>query len=165
MKKIIILVILGLIVIYALIFSFKYIYVPKGQEFDIKYTNLQRTGKVGGAQEEKAELTDHGFETRSNFQKSGDALEYTFDVVNDGTINAKLKMDPIYLKADMYLKKHIKYQITYTDGTEVKKNDELNAGETKTMKVKFTYENDADLATVDSQFYETNVYLLYLQNR
>lgn len=165
MKRLIILIILGLIVIYALIFAFKYIYVPKGQEFDIKYTNLQKTGKVGGASEEVAELTEHGFKTRSNFQKSGDALEYTFDVVNDGTINAKLKMNPIYLKADMYLKKHIKYQITYANGDEVKSGDELNAGETKTLKVKFVYENDADLATVDSQFYETDVYLMYLQNR
>ena len=63
------------------------------------------------------------------------------------------------------MKSHIKYTIQYLDGTEVKKGDELLSGETKTLKVHIEYTSKADLATIDSQFYESEIYLMYLQNR
>ena len=165
MKRLILLIIAIILVIFSIFLAFKYIYVPKGQEFDIKYANLQRTGKSGGINEEKVELTEHGLATRTSFEKTGDSVDYTFDVINDGTINAKLVFDPIKLKADMYFKGHIKYSINYLDGSELKKGDELNVGETKTFKVHIEYSNTADFASIDSQFYESNIYLPYLQNR
>lgn len=165
MKKIILLVVGVILLILALIFAYKYIYVPKGEEFDLKYTNLQRTEKSNTTEEEKVELTKHGLSTRTSFQKKGDSVDYTFDVVNDGTIDAMLKANPIKLKMDMYFKNHIHYSITYGDGSEIKKGDILKSGETKTFKVRIMYENNADLATIDSQFYESEIYLLYLQNR
>ena len=165
MKRLILLILGIIIIILGIYLAFKYIYVPKGQEFDIKYTHLERFNISGSIEEQKAELTDHGLVTRTSFSKTGDYLDYSFDVINDGTINAKLGWDPIKLKSDMYFKGHITYTITYQDGTEVKKGDELNVGETKTFKVHIEYKNKADLATIDSQFYESDIYLLYLQNR
>ena len=47
--------------------------------------------------------TDYTFAVTLN--KPGDTYVAKFDVVNDGTINAKLGWDPIKLKSDMYLKK------------------------------------------------------------
>ena len=165
MKKLIILIIGVILIIAAIVLVYKFIYVPKGQEFDIKYTNLQRSNVNGGVEEQKVELTKHGLITRTSFQKTGDSVDYKFDVVNDGTINAKLGWDPIKLKSDMYFKGHITYIIKYEDGEEVKKGDELKSGETKTLSVHIEYKNKADLATIDSQFYESDIYLLYLQNR
>ena len=165
MKRLILLIIGLILLIIIGVLCFKYVYVPKGQEFDIKFTNLQKTKKSNTTEEEKAELTSNGLETRTSFQKAGDSVDYTFDVINDGTIKAKLGFDPIKLKSDMYFKKHINYTITFIDGSEVKKGDELNPGETKTFKVHIEYTNKADLATIDSQFYESSIYLMYLQNR
>lgn len=165
MKRIILLIIGIILVILAIIFAFKYIYVPKGQEFDIKYTNLLKSNVNGSVEEQVVELTKHGLKTRTSFQKKDDAVDYIFDVVNDGTINAKLALDPIKLRMDMYMKSHIKYTIQYLDGIEVKKGDELLSGETKTLKVHIEYTSKADLATIDSQFYESEIYLMYLQNR
>ena len=165
MKRLIFLIIGGILIIIAGVLAYMYVYVPKGEEFDLKFTNLQRFNKSNTTEEEKAELTDHGLSTRTSFQKAGDSIDYTFDVINDGTIDAKLGFDPIKLKSDMYFKKHIKYSITYNNGSEVKKGDEIKAGETKTFKVHIEYSSKADLATIDSQFFESNIYLLYLQNR
>ena len=165
MKRLILLIIGVILIILGIVFVIKYVYVPKGQEFDIKYTNLQRANVNGSVDEQKVELTKHGLTTRTSFQKKDDAVDYSFDVINDGTINAKLAWDPIKLKKDMYFKSHIKYTITYQDGTPLKKGDELLAGETKLIKVHIEYTSNADLATIDSQFYESEIYLLYLQNR
>ena len=165
MKRIILLIVGVILVILGIVFFFKYIFVPGGQEFDIKYANLQKAHVNGSVEEQVVELTKHGLKTRTSFQKKDDSVDYTFDVINDGTINAKLAWDPIKLKKDMYFKSHISYSIKYTDGEDVKKGDELLSGETKTMKVHIEYTSKADLATIDSQFYESDIYLLYLQNR
>ena len=165
MKRLILLIIGIIIIIFGLYLAYKYVYVPKGQEFDIKYTHLSKINTNGTVEEQKAELTEHGLVTRTSFTKTGDYVDYSFEVMNDGTIKAKLACDPIKLKSDMYFKGHITYTLTYEDGTDVKKGDELNPGETKTMKVHIEYKNKADLATIDSQFYESDIYLLYLQNR
>lgn len=165
MKRLLILA-LGVIFIIMLIIGwFRFIHVPKGQEFDIKYSNLRRSNVNGNIEEQKVDLTSHGLATRTSFTKTGDAVDYSFDVINDGTINAKLGWDPIKLKSDMYFKKHFTYIIKYSDGNDVKKGDELKSGETKTFNVHIEYKNKADLATIDSQFYESDIYLLYLQNR
>ena len=165
MKKIVFLVIGVILIIIGIIFAYKYIYVPNGQEFDIKYTNLLRSNVKGSVEESKVELTKHGLATRTTFTKSGDAVDYSFDVINDGTINAKLFTNPIKLKKDMYFKKHIIYTIKYSDGNDVKKGDELKTGETKTIKVHIEYKQSSDFATMDSQFYESEIYLPYFQNR
>ena len=165
MKRLILLIIGIILIILGIVFWFKFIFVPKGQEYDIKYTNLQRAKVNGAVEEQKVELTKHGLITRTSFQKTGDAVDYTFDIINDGTINAKLAMDPIKLKSDMYFKNHIVYNIQYFNGDEIKKGDELKSGETKTICVHIEYKNKADLATIDSQFYESEIYLLFLQNR
>ena len=165
MKRLILLIIAVILIVLGIVFWYKYIFVPKGQEFDIKYTNLSRSYVNGGVEEQKVDLTEHGLATRTSFQKTGDSVDYTFDVINDGTIKAKLAWDPIKLKSDMYFKGHIIYTIQYIDGKDIKKGDELNPGETKTLKVHIEYKNKADLATIDSQFYESDIYLLYLQNR
>ncbi|MBR1416606.1 MAG: hypothetical protein IJ572_02175 [Bacilli bacterium] len=165
MKKIIIFGIIGVLLIYGFVFYYKYVYVPTGQEFDVKFSNLKEGEVKGLVDVEKVELTDHGLYTRSKFMKSGDSFTYTFDVTNDGTINAELKAEPIKMMLDQYFKSHIVYEITYADGSRISKGDMLNVGDVKTFKVTITYKRSADMATQDSQFYESNIYLLYLQKR
>ena len=164
-KKLIGVGILVFLVVYGCVYYFKYIYVPSGEEFDLKYSNLVSMDLVGDAQEQKVEFTNHGLYTRTKFLKSGDTVEYHFDIINDGTITAELKRDPIYLKLDQYTKKHIEYLITYLDGSKIKKGDIINPGETKSFKVKITYLRDSDFADINSTFYESNTYLMFMQKR
>ena len=111
---------------------------------------------------EKAEIRSYGLYTRTNFNVSGDKLYYTFKVTNDGTLDAKLKYDPIYVKTDMYFKKHIKYRISYLDDEQIKAGDELKSGESKTIKVSIEY-TSTDTPTQNSQFYESLAWLVYVR--
>ena len=164
-KRLISISIFGVLVLFGAIYYFNYIYVPKGEEFDLKYTNLGVAGTVGDIQEEKKEFTGHGLYTRTKFLRAGDAIEYTFDIINDGTITAVLKRDPMYLKLDQYTKKHIEYSILYSNGDKIKKGDTIEVGETKSFKVRLTYKNSPEFESIDSDFYESNTYLMYVQQR
>ena len=157
--------IIGAILIFIAVWVFLYVYVPNGQEWDLKYNNLKIENIEGRTKSEKAEFTNNGLFTRCNFSSYGDSITYTFDIINDGTIDAKLKLDPIQLKLDYYLKGHIKYILLYSDGSEVKKGDIIKAGESKSFRVNITYNQGDTGATMDSQFYESNLYLMFLQKR
>lgn len=164
MKKIIGICVGVLILVSAINFYFANFHVPRGEEFDIKYTNLRKYDRKGMPEEEKYELTDHGFFTRTNFVKQDDEVNYMFDIVNDGTLDAVLKYDPIMLSGDYYFKKHIDYKITYSNGDKIKKGDTLNVGETKSILVSIKY-NSAETSTRDSQFYESNAYFWFVYKR
>ena len=153
-----IVVFIGAIIWYYMTF----VYVPKGEEFDIKFLNIDNIKVEGEPKQEKAEFTKNGFYTRTKFVTSDEELYYKFDVMNDGTLDAVLKFNPIFTKTDMYFKKHIKYKITYIDDSEVKAGDTLNAGETKTFKVAIKY-TKSDSPTQNSEFYESNVLLVYVR--
>ena len=126
MKKIIG-VILLVLVVYLGIKAFTLFYIPSNERFDLKYSSLQRKNeKDSGVTEEKVEFQDKVLYTRTTFSKSGDTIEYQFNILNDGTLDAKLHYDPIFLKLDYYFKKHIKYEVFDKDYNYLKKEILLN---------------------------------------
>ena len=161
-KKLIGLAILVLLVIGGISYYVDFVYVPKGQTFSIKYLNVERLNVVGSPNEEKVELTNRGLYTRTNFTYGQEELYYKFDVTNDGTLDAKLKYKPLFLKTDMYFKDNISYKITYIDDGEVLEGDSLRVGETKTFKVTIKY-HTSESPTQNSQFYESLVWLVYVR--
>lgn len=63
-----------------------------------------------------------------------DFYEFSVDVVNEGTLNAKLDtIIKTILTAEQ--QKYLNYTITYQDHTEIKKNDLLAPGERETLRV------------------------------
>ena len=153
-----IVVLVGTLIWYYMTFM----YVPNGEEFDIKFLNIDTLKVEGSPKQEKVEFTKHGLYTRTRFTRDGEELYYKFDVMNDGTLDAALKYDPIYTKSDMYFKKHISYKITYLDDSEVKAGDILKTGETKTFKVVIKY-SKSDSPTQNSEFYESSSWLIYVR--
>ena len=152
-----------LVVVTTIWWYFTFKYVPKGEEFDLQYTNLELLSSTGSPKEEKYEFRKYGFYTRTFFNVNGEELIYKFDIRNDGTLDAKLKYDPIFLRTDMYFKKHVKYTISYLDDTDVKAGDVIKEGEVKTFKVKIHY-STAEAVTQNSQFYESYVGLIFVRN-
>lgn len=165
MKKKILIVLLIILVILVGLGVYKYIYVPKGEIYDIKYLNLKKSSVVGNAEEEKGELNDYGLHTRVKFLNIKDAITYTFEIVNDGTIEGKLAMDPIISGTDKYFKKHIYYELTDMSGNHITKGDIIKPGETKKVKFTVQYQSSPDIATRDSDCFETSIYFLYLESR
>lgn len=160
-KKILGIGFIVIVVFVSLWYYFTFKYVPKGETFDIKYSDVELLASKGTPEQEKAEIRNHGLYTRTNFTKNKEELTYTFTATNDGTLDAVLKYKPLYLRTDMYFKKHVYYRISYLDDGEVQKGDTLAPGETKTFKVTIKYSN-SEFVTQNSQFYESLVWLVYV---
>ncbi len=77
----------------------------------------------------------------------GDYYEFTVDAVNSGTINGMVesvssKLNGVTITT---LPEYLDYSVTYSDGTEIQENQLLNAGDTKTYKLKIKYRDDIEL--------------------
>lgn len=93
----------------------------------------------------------------STFTAPGDSIVCTFDVVNEGTIAAKVGTVTIPAAANLtytgsgaakaadeeLVKGNMEYTITYADGTAIAENDTLAAGATKNLKLTLTYKSSA----------------------
>lgn len=164
MKKIIWLVIGGIILLLIGRFYFKYIYVPKNMTFRIKYVDLKKELK-GDAKEVYQEFNGNSFHTRMSFQKIDDSVTYTFDILNDGSIPAKLMHDPIIFGKDNFTKKYITRYLTYKNGEDIKKGDILNPGERVTVEYKIIVAESEVVASADGNYFEATIYFPYFQNR
>lgn len=81
----------------------------------------------------------------------GDFYEFTVNVVNSGSIDAKIgSIVNTGLTTDQ--QKYLEYVAVYSDGTEIKENDVLNANDSATILIRVKYRNDItedDLPTTD----------------
>lgn len=114
--------------------------------------------KTGGAT--AGTLTAAGTQatlSQSTFTAPGDSVTCTFDVQNEGTINAKVSSITIpeastftYTGSgdskdadETLVKGNMEYTLTYDDGSAIAASDTLNAGESKTLKLTLTYKSSA----------------------
>ncbi len=108
----------------------------------------------------------------------GDSVSYTFDVVNNGTISAKIdsltKTSPtceslaypeVTSDAEIVCS-NLVYTLTYLDtGDEVKVGDTLDASETKTLKLTLSYSNSSSqIPTDDVKITGLDITFVYVQN-
>ena len=81
----------------------------------------------------------------------GDFYEFTVDVVNSGSIDAKIgSIINTGLTPDQ--RKYLEYTAVYSNGTEIRENDRLNANSSATILIRVKYRNDieeSDLPTED----------------
>ena len=87
-----------------------------------------------------------------NLNLPGEFYEFTVDVVNSGSIDAMVNNVSINeLSAEQ--KRYVSYDVTYSDGTKINKNDLLKAGRAAKLRVRVAYRNDItadDLLSDDS---------------
>lgn len=101
----------------------------------------------------------------------GDTVEYTFDVKNAGQVNAKIstltpKVPTVGGNGtdQTNVENGYEYKLTYSDsGTEVKQNDTLDAGETKTLKLSVSLKADATLPSQDITISGLGYTIVYVQ--
>lgn len=73
-------------------------------------------------------------------ENPGDKYEFTFDIKNEGTLDSLIRsVNKTALSADQ--QKFLTYTLTYSDGEEIKTDDLLKSGETKTAHVLIQYKN------------------------
>ena len=115
--------------------------------WDIHFENVQVNENSSNSVTGSSGVPTISNDTTVNFSvgldNPGEFYEFTVDVVNDGTINAKIGGIEILPQLTNEQKKYFEYKVTYSDGVEIKLNDALNAGDTETLLIRFKYlEND-----------------------
>lgn len=124
----------------------------------IKFANLSSPSIAGDA-EVTTPPTIQGDTHIGNFAVKltapGDSVTYTFDAVNDGTIDAKVtdlvKSPPTFTAAGTnnasndttVVQNNLVYDLTYSDGTAIDDDDALDAGDSVTLKLVVGYNTNA----------------------
>ena len=107
------------------------------------------------------------------FVRPGDGFTIKLDVVNNGTLDAKLetfKVGNIVCTyddgtfAEDYCDQYVSYSIKYKDGSNIKKGDVLEAGKSKTVIFKMKYADEApvlydEIISLD----DMNISFVYVQ--
>lgn len=155
----------------------------KSSTWNVHFSNLNLGDKVGEASEITAPaLSSTNLTSISDFsvslRKIDDSISYTFDVVNDGNYNAKISSINISTPTcsgtgtnasndATNVCKYLTYTLAYNDGTLVKKNDTLETGQTKKMKLTLHYGSNeitsSLLAKSDVSISNLNITIIYSQ--
>lgn len=135
--------------------------IKKGAALDIYFANLKTPSLSGNGKSTSATLSSTNIEFTIELSEPLDSVTYYFDVVNSGTINAKL--DSItYSGVTTASNKNIETTFTYSDGTEIKEGDFLAAGVTRNLKLKIEYKDVDYIYSTDNKF-TIKVTLVYMQ--
>jgi len=115
-------------------------------KWGIKFQNLSEPVSVGTSsttgtakieEAKSAEISN----INVNLSTPGDKVVYTVDLVNEGTINAKIdKMEKTALTSEQ--QKYLTFKVTDKDYNEVSKGDILSSGETKKLIITIEFIKD-----------------------
>lgn len=111
--------------------------------WDVHFKNLEVT--EGSVSATKAATIDSGktaIDYNVELIKPGDFYEFTVDVTNTGTIDAKLGEAPILSGVSAEQDVYTNYTVTYSDNTAINKDDKLAAGATKKLKVRVEFDRN-----------------------
>ena len=135
-------------------------------KWGIKFENLSEPVKVGTAtttgtakieESKSAEITG----INVSLSTPGDKVVYAVDLVNEGTINAKIdKIEKTELTSEQ--QKYLTFKVTDKDGKEVSEGDILSAGETRNLTI--TIEFIKDLTKEDLPTSTSTISLSYKLN-
>ena len=108
-------------------------------KWGIRFENLSSPTKIGSAtttgtakieETKAAEITD----INVSLSTPGDKVTYTVDLVNKGTINAKIdKIEKTQLTSEQ--QRYLTFKVTDKNGKEVSEGDILSAGETRNLTI------------------------------
>ena len=135
-------------------------------KWGIRFENLSSPTKIGSAtttgtakieETKAAEITDMNV----SLSIPGDKVVYTVDLVNKGTINAKIdNIEKTLLTSEQ--QRYLTFKVTDQNGKEVSEGDILSAGETKNLTI--TIEFIKDLTKEDLPKQTSTISLSYKLN-
>lgn len=135
-----------------------------GSTWSVKFANLGTPTLTGSAAVvNAATINDTLINIDVSVKQPGDSIVYTFDVTNDGTLDAKLSAAPTISDLTSANASNIKYTLTYADGSAISANDVLNHGETRNLKLTATYDSAATTVSSTDQTFNISAALLYIQ--
>lgn len=136
----------------------------KGKDWLIKFDNLS-TPTLTGAAKVIGEpiITNSNITLDVSFERANDSVVYTFDVLNSGSIDAKLSTEPIVTGIPTNELENVTYTITYNDGSKININDELNAGQRRKIKISILFTGKSLSEDIEGRELDISTTLLYVQ--
>ena len=112
--------------------------------WDIHFENIEISPDSVTATTDPTISNDTTITFATTLEKPGDFYEFTTDIVNDGTYDAKI--DSIALSPTLTSEEQefFEYKIEYTDGGTVQVDDALDAGTSENIRVLFKYKENYD---------------------
>ena len=132
--------------------------------WDVHFENVRVTnGSVAANTPVISNDTTVNFE--ANLNNPGDYYEFRVDVVNNGSLDAKLGGGEILPTLTQEEKNYFRYNVAYEDGVPISINNTLNVGETETLIVRVEYLNQTDtsLYPTEDKNFEFRLTLNYVQ--
>lgn len=122
----------------------------KGGSWDIHFENVSNITNYGSATLTTPKIESSKLSFSTTLAKPGDYISFTVDVKNNGTIDAVLSS--VILSGEQDAKsKDITYTAAYSDGTSIAKNDKLNVGDKRTIKILVKYDDVSSISSTDQQ--------------
>lgn len=124
--------------------TIKFIYKINQETVDTSYMwniKLNNIKIKEGSKNCKTTIENNILKTEVLLEKEEEFYEFTFDVENNGTLDAKLSQ--INLGIDNP-KNILTYKITYQDGTTINKEDIIKSNSKKTILVRVDYPKQTD---------------------
>ena len=102
-----------------------------------------------------------------DLEKATDFYSFTADIINDGTYDAKIDSITITPTLTTEQQNFFKYEVTYSDGTQIQTNDALDSGTSENIKVYLEYKENADtsLYPEEDEELEFSVTITYVQGK
>ena len=171
--------ILGISISFAVLSStleIKGVATIKEESWDITFANMSSKISNGAVQNIVPTLNATYIGDFDITLGNGDSITYTFDVVNNGTMDAKIGTITVAsflcngtainpsdkLNDETLACNNIQYQLTYENDSNLQIGDTLLVGETKKMKLKISYNGALPMNSV--RISNLNVAFIYVQN-
>ena len=137
--------------------------------WNVHFDNIETTAESIKPTEEPIISNDTKITFNLDLNEHGEFYEFTADIVNEGTMDAKINSLNILPVLTDEQKKYFKYTVTYADHleTEIKIGDALDAGTTEKIKVRFEYleQEDTTLYPTEDQELIFEVDMDYVQGK
>lgn len=135
-----------------------------GSSWVIEFENLTGPVMTGSASvNNEATLNATTIAIDVSLIKPGDSVVYTFDVANNGDIDAKLSAEPTITGTDVAALNNIQYSLTYDDGSTINAEDTLNKDDTKKLKLAIMFDPEAESVNAQDVTLNIEATLLYIQ--
>ncbi|MEG0025934.1 MAG: hypothetical protein RR847_00400 [Bacilli bacterium] len=145
----------------------------KGSSWDVHFAALSEPIIVGGAIiKTPTILTGTDINFAVDFTKPGDSITYIFDVINKGTLPAKIgtitTKVPIITGKEVdknLVGNNLKYELTYNDGNIVVVGDTLLPKETRKLKIKTYFDEKVTGFPIENVTYNgLGTTIIYVQS-
>ena len=127
-------------------------------KWDVHFENISiSTGSVTATEEPTIDSSKLNITYKVNLNIPGDFYEFTVDVKNAGSVDAKLSALPTISGVSSTQDVYTNYTFTHTDGTPIAVDETIAAGASKNFKVRVEFDANIDASQLPTSAQPLNL--------